>query len=61
MLLAGVNFMPEMHLRQPIFTYSPRILFTENKKMIQKNVNFNSFFPSIDKILISGARLSTRL
>ena len=32
MLLAGVNFMPEMHLRQPIFTYSARILFTENKK-----------------------------
>ena len=36
MLLAGVNFMMEMHLRQPIFTYSARILFTENKKWIQK-------------------------
>ena len=35
-LLAGDKFMPEMHLRQPGFTYSACGLFTKNKKMIQK-------------------------
>ena len=28
--------MPEMHLRQPGFTYSARILFTKNKEGITK-------------------------
>ena len=35
-LLAGVNFMPEMHLRQPGFTYSACEPFTKNKERIQK-------------------------
>ena len=35
-LLAGDKFMPEMHLRQPGFTYSVCGLFTKNKKRIQK-------------------------
>ena len=35
-LLAGDIFMPEMHLRQPGFTYSPCGTFTKNKKRIQK-------------------------
>ena len=35
-LLAGDNFMPEMHLRQPQFTYSACRPFTKNKKRIQK-------------------------
>ena len=35
-LLAGDKFMPEMHLRQPGFTYSACGSFTENKERIQK-------------------------
>ena len=35
-LLAGDKFMPEMHLRQPQFTYSACEPFTKNKERIQK-------------------------
>ena len=35
-LLAGDKFMPEMHLRQPQFTYSACRLFTKNRERIQK-------------------------
>ena len=35
-LLAGDTFMPDMHLRQPGFTYSPCGPFTKNKERIQK-------------------------
>ena len=36
LLLAGDKFMPEMHLRQPRFTYSACGPFTKNKERIQK-------------------------
>ena len=35
-LLVGYKFMPEMHLRQPGFTYSACGPFTKNKGRIQK-------------------------
>ena len=35
-LLVGDKFMPEMHLRQPGFTYSACGLFTKNKERIGK-------------------------
>ena len=35
-LLAGDKFMPEMHLRQPQFTYSACGAFTKHKQRIQK-------------------------
>ena len=35
-LLAGDKFMPEMHLKQPGFTYSACEPFTKNKERIQK-------------------------
>ena len=35
-LLAGDKSMPEMHLRQPGFTYSACVPFTKNKERIQK-------------------------
>ena len=35
-LLAEDKFMPEMHLRQPGFTYSACGTFTKNKERIQK-------------------------
>ena len=35
-LLAGDKFMPEMHLKQPGFTYSACGLFTKNKQRIQR-------------------------
>ena len=35
-LLIGDKFMPEMHLRQPGFTYSTCGPFTKNKQRIQK-------------------------
>ena len=44
-LLAGDKFMPEMHLKQPGFTYSACGPFTKNKERIEKfmqsgNTNF---------------------
>ena len=35
-LLAGDRFMPEIHLKQPGFTYRACGTFTKNKKRIQK-------------------------
>ena len=35
-LLAGDKFMPEIHLRQPEFTYSACRLFTKKKKEKKK-------------------------
>ena len=35
-LLAEEKFMPEMHLRQPRFTYSAYGSFTKNKERIEK-------------------------
>ena len=35
-LLAGDRFMPEMHLKQPEFTYSACGTFIKTKKRIQK-------------------------
>ena len=35
-LLVGDRFMPEMHLRQPGFTYSTCGPFTKNKERIQE-------------------------
>ena len=35
-LLAGVKFMPEMHLKQPGFTYSDCGPFIRNKERIEK-------------------------
>ena len=35
-LLAGDKFMPEMHLKQPGFTYSASGPFTKNKERIEK-------------------------
>ena len=35
-LLADDKFMPEMHLKQPGFTYSAWGTFTKNKERIQK-------------------------
>ena len=35
-LLVGDKFMPEMHFKQPSFTYSACGLFTENKERIEK-------------------------
>ena len=35
-LLVGDTFMPEMHFKQPGFTYSAFIPFTKNKERIKK-------------------------
>ena len=45
-LLTGDKFMPEVHLKQPGFTYNACGLFTKNKEKIQKfmqtrNTNYN--------------------
>ena len=44
-LLAGDKFMPEVHLKQPSFTYTACDPFTKNKERIEKfvqtgNTNF---------------------
>ena len=36
-LLAGDKFMLEMHLKQPVFTYSANGPFTKNKEIVQKS------------------------
>ena len=36
LLLTGDKFMPEMHLKQPGFTYSACGAFTKNKERLQK-------------------------
>ena len=35
-LLVGGRFIPEMHLKQPSFTYSACVPFTKNKERIEK-------------------------
>ena len=45
LLLAGDKFMPEVHLKQPSFTYTACDPFTKNKERIEKfvqtgNTNF---------------------
>ena len=35
-LFVGDKFMPELHLKQPGFTYSARGLFSKNKERTQK-------------------------
>ena len=35
-LLAGVKFMSELHLLQPVFMYSACEPFTKNKERVQK-------------------------
>ena len=41
-LLAGDKFMPEMHLKQPGFTYSACGPFTKNKERIQKFIQIGN-------------------
>ena len=36
-LLTGDKFMLEMHLKQPVFTYSANGPFTKNKEIVQKS------------------------
>ena len=43
-LLQGDKFMPEMHLRQPRFTYSACGTFTNNKERIQKKQGIHDIF-----------------
>ena len=37
-LLAGEKFMPEMHLRQPGFTYSAYEPFTKNNEKLKQQI-----------------------
>ena len=39
-LLVGDKCMPEMHIKQPGFTYSACDPFTKNKERIEKNTIF---------------------
>ena len=43
-LLAGDKFMPEMHLKQPGFTYTACGPFTKNKKRIKKIVQTGNIY-----------------
>ena len=36
LLLVGDKFMPKMHLKQPVFTYSAYGPYTRNKERIEK-------------------------
>ena len=43
-LLVGDKFMPEMHLKEPGFTYSACGPFTKNKERIEKCMQTESLF-----------------
>ena len=47
-LLVGDKFMPEMHLRQPGFTYSACGPFTKNKERIRKETRDTSYIYKIE-------------
>ena len=49
-LLVGDKFMPEMHLKQPGFTYSACGPFTKKKERIEKFMQTGNTTPS-DKVL----------
>ena len=51
-LLAGDKFMPEMHLKQPGFTYSACGPFTKNKERIQnlKKQDIQAIFTKMNLI-----------
>ena len=52
-LLAGDKFMPEIHLRQPVFAYSTCGSFTKNRKStkIQRNSRFTIYLSNVlDKV-----------
>ena len=56
-LLVGDKFMPEMHLKQPGFTYSACGPFTKNKERIEKfmqtgNTNF-TYKNELDKAVFN--------
>ena len=42
-LLAWDKFMPEMHLKQPGFSYSACVLFTKHKERIQKLQKYRGY------------------
>ena len=48
-LLAGKKFMPQMHLRQPGFTYNTCEPLTRNKERIQKFQRNRRFLMYISK------------
>ena len=49
-LLAGDKFMPEMHLKQPRFTYSACSPFTKNKERIEKFKEIQAIFTKMNLI-----------
>ena len=56
-LLAGDKFMPEMHLRQPGFTYSACGPFTKKKERIQKFKQTKDLRTMRIKLVLSMIRL----
>ena len=54
-LLAGDKFMPEMHLKQPGFTYSACGPFTKNKERIQnlKKQEIQAIFTKMNLIRLA--------
>ena len=46
--LPGDKFVPEMHLKQPGFTYSACSPFTKNKEIIKKFLQTGDFIYKID-------------
>ena len=52
-LLAGDKFMPEMHLKQPEFTYSACGPFTKNKERIEKFIQTLYTEMSLIKLVFS--------
>ena len=60
-LLVGERFMPEMHLKQPGFTYSVCGPFTKNKERIEKFVQAGNtdfiYKNELDKALMEKQKI----
>ena len=53
LLLAGDKFMPEIHLRQPQFTYSACGPFTTHEQRIQKKLEIQTIYIKMNWIKLA--------
>ena len=58
-LLVGDKFMPEMHLKQPGFTYSDCVPFTKNKERIEKFIQILFMKMNLIRLVLNTIWLMT--
>ena len=58
-LLVGDKFMPEMHLKQPGFTYSDCVPFTKNEERIEKFIQILFMKMNLIRLVLNTIWLMT--